>query len=46
MVIEEEGGGFIFSRRNMLKWECDEDLGESVIILVVLYCNFRYFEFK
>ncbi|XP_055997566.1 histone-lysine N-methyltransferase 2C-like isoform X11 [Ostrea edulis] len=43
---EEEGGGTTTSRRNMLKWECDEDLGEHATISAVLYCNLRHPELK
>lgn len=46
VATEEEGGGATSSRRNMLKWECDEDLGESATISAVLYCNLRHPEFK
>lgn len=46
VATEEEGGGSTSSRRNMLKWECDEDLGESATISAVLYCNLRHPEFK
>ncbi|KAK3105764.1 hypothetical protein FSP39_005042 [Pinctada imbricata] len=34
------------SRRNMLKWECDEDLGENATISAVLYCNIKHPELK
>ncbi|XP_062583386.1 histone-lysine N-methyltransferase 2C-like [Saccostrea cucullata] len=42
----EDGGGTTTSRRNMLKWECDEDLGEKSTISAVLYCNLRHPELK
>lgn len=43
---EEDVGSNTSSRRNMLKWECDEDLGENATISAVLYCNLRHPELK
>ena len=34
------------SRRNMQKWESDEDLGENATISPILYCNIKHPELK
>lgn len=34
------------SRRNMLKWESDEDLGDNATISPILYCNLVHPELK
>ncbi|XP_052230616.1 uncharacterized protein LOC127844448 isoform X3 [Dreissena polymorpha] len=34
------------SRRNMQKWESDEDLGENATISPILYCNLKHPELK
>ena len=34
------------SRRNMLKWESDEDLGPNATISPILYCNLVHPELK
>jgi hypothetical protein len=34
------------SRRNMQKWESDEDLGDNATISPILYCNLCHPELK
>jgi len=40
---QQEAGS---SRRNMQKWESDEELGDHATISAVLYCNMNHPELK
>ena len=40
---ESEGGN---SRRKILKWECDEELGSNATISAILYCNMNHPELR
>lgn len=34
------------SRRKILKWECDEELGANATISAILYCNMNHIELR
>ncbi|XP_060078098.1 histone-lysine N-methyltransferase 2C-like, partial [Ylistrum balloti] len=46
MAQEEEQQEQVTSRRNMQKWESDEELGEHATISAVLYCNLKHPELR
>lgn len=45
-AIPEDTTGNDSSRRNMQKWESDEDLGDNATISPILYCNIQHPELK
>ncbi|XP_069119821.1 histone-lysine N-methyltransferase 2C-like isoform X3 [Argopecten irradians] len=46
MAQEDEQQEQVTSRRNMQKWESDEELGEHATISAVLYCNLKHPELR
>ena len=45
-ALPDDSAGQDSSRRNMQKWESDEDLGPNATISPILYCNMIHPELK